>query len=248
MSPNKLFTVVLSTFVSFSAIALCTISEESPAGKADGFNKNQHIKKFKVINSILATHAINSPVSAELWRAAYMTKMFAPRKMYDLKNSQDPNMRSSQEFGNYFYGFAAQQMGYSKQESLKAGAIVQQYQNYNNDKDENYRDLGALALGLLNAVATGAGDNADDADPIAGGWMYGSAVYDNDENAMNSADSCDENNSQSGSSSGGGGTSGDSHDVNDIYQPGWLGGSFIGDICFSFCGGTVTITDLKLHY
>lgn len=209
----------------------CTADQKHPNGKPDNFDINSHLKQFKTAGNA----ASRLPLGGLTARASIMASMFAPNRKYDLKNN--PNMTSSQEFGNWFYGAAAAQMGFTKQQALAAGAIVQQWQNYGYTNHPDHNDIGKLASNIVHAIRTGKGDNPDDAVPISGGHSYSTDVYNKDQNSDSNDDSCQDNSSNT---SGGG--SGD-------FGGGWDGGVFIGvGGCYGNCAGggsgTVTIKDL----
>ncbi len=223
--------------VSGMAHAACTPEQEHPMGKPENFNINEHLTKF----SKAGAAASKLPLGGLSVRSSLMASMFAPGRKYDLK--ANPNYMSSQEFGNWFYGAAASQIGFSQQEALTAGAIVQQWQNYNRANHTDYGDISMMASNIYHALKTGKGDNADDTAPIIGGHSYSANVFENDLNSDSNADSCapeeptvDTSNDSSGFSVGGSG-----------YGGGWGGGLFLGaGSCIGNCGGTgsSTITDL----
>lgn len=169
-----------------------------------------------------------------------MATMFAPGREYDLKNN--PNFNASQEFGNWFYGAAAAQLGFTEEQALTAGAVVQQWQNFNSSNHPDAGNTDLLAENILHSLNTGQGDNPDDPPVISGGYSYSSDVYENDPDSATNEDSC---NTNSSSSSDGGGTDGQ-----NIGGQGWngtgafIGGSCIGSCGFFFSGGFTTITDL----
>lgn len=102
-----------------------------------------------------------------------MVDLFAPGAPYDLK-AANHKYQSTQEFGNYFYGMAAAKMGYNELQALKAGAVVQQWQNYQNTNHPEAKNLGALVANVAVATATGCCDNPDDPPAISAGHKAGS--------------------------------------------------------------------------
>ncbi|MEC4728573.1 polymorphic toxin type 44 domain-containing protein [Shewanella sp. D64] len=232
----KLAILIPLLFGSGVVHASCTPEQESPAGKPENFNTNKHLKQF----DRAGVAASRLPDGGLAVRASVMASMFAPHRKYDLKNN--PNYMSSQEFGNWFYGAAAAQMGFNRQEALTAGAIVQQWQNYDNTNHPDAGDVSRLASNIVHAIRTGEGDNLDDAAPIEGGHSYSKDVYENDPDSDSNSDSCDSDDSDDNSSGGGGGEG--------SYSGGWgSSGSFIGaSSCYGSCGGggggSVRITDL----
>lgn len=222
------------------AQATCTAEQQPPAGKPDNFKINKHLTKFQRGGSAASRLALGGLGA----RVSIMASMFAPNRKYDLKNN--PNYMSSQEFGNWFYGAAAAQMGFTEQEALTAGAIVQQWQNYKNTGHPDADDIGKLASNIANAISTGEGDNLDDAAPISGGHSYSTDKFDQDPNSESNSNSCDQDDSSdSETNSGGGGGEGGS---GGGFGGGWGGGIFFGaGGCWGNCGGgggSVTITDL----
>lgn len=234
---------ILFTFfalVSFQAFSSCSDEQKPPSGKPENFNINEHLSRF----SRGGKAALRLPLGGLPVRASIMASMFAPRRAYDLKFNS--NYMGSQEFGNWFYGAAAAQMGFTEREALIAGAVVQQWQNYNNDGHRDADDVGMLASNIISAIRTGEGDNLDDPALISGGYSYSNDIFDNDPNAHLRPDSCVENPSgtSSGTSSGGGSS--------NLWQASWGGGwssngLLLGAGCYGNCGGggsgTVTITD-----
>jgi hypothetical protein len=173
-------------------------------------------------------------------RATLMAGMFAPTHRYDLKNN--PYLRSSQEFGNWFYGAAAAQMGFTEQESLTAAAVVQQWQDYINEDHPDWGNTGKMADDIAHAILTGEGDRADDIAPIKGGHSYSKDVYDKDSNADTNVDSCSPSSGGSGET---GSTIGGSYE-GPINESGWEDNWYIGaNYYFVMCGYRffTTITD-----
>lgn len=152
--------------------ALCSTAPTIPAGKHRSFDIDKNLESIAAQRE--QVERIVDPIAREGIRAAVMVHLFAPNRPYDLKR-RGHKFESSQEFGNYFYGMAAAKMGYSEQTTLKAGAVVQQYQNYdpkNNHPDAN--KLGLMFKNLLTAAVSGAGDNPDDPPQILAGHRAGS--------------------------------------------------------------------------
>lgn len=92
-----------------------------------------------------AVEFFGAPILREQIRAQVMVELFAPGRPYDLKANS--KYQSTQEFGNYFFGMAAAKMGYSEAQALKAGAVVQQWQNYsatNHPDANNIAKLGRI--------------------------------------------------------------------------------------------------------
>lgn len=174
------------------AQAACTAEQTPPAGKPNNFNINKHLSWFEERGKIASRFAAGGLIT----RSAVMASMFAPHREYDLK--RNPNYMSSQEFGNWFYGAVAAQMGFSKTEALTAAAVVQQWQNFNRTDHPDAGDIIMLTLKIYHAVKTGEGDNLDDAAPISGGHSYSTDVYDEDRNSKSNSNSCDQNDSSDG--------------------------------------------------
>lgn len=236
MNFNKITPIVfLASTLCFSVNvhANCSESQKPPPGKPDNFNINEHLSKF--VGAGRATSKL--PLGGMATKVAIMVSNFAPNRKYDLKNNADYN--SSQEFGNWFYGAAAAQMGFSEQEALTAGAVVQQWQNYNQANHPLAGDLAAMADGILHALATGEGDNEDDTAPIKGGHSYSEGPYEENVNSQKSGNSCDEQDDSADASAG----------SYSGFGGGW--GSFSGGIqviggggCYGNCGGPATSTSI----
>ncbi len=193
------------------------------------FNINENLGRAKTAATIISYGA----GAHELGRAMFMASMFAPFQPWDLKNN--PTYRTSQEFGNFFYGAVAAEMGYSLPQALKAGAVVQQYQNYKAEGNPAYGDKEALIIGLLNAAISGQGDNSDDPPLIIIGFDYDKKIYQLDVNKNIVTNSCSPLIDD---------TMGRSSDVGEPrFNGGWTMSNFIGvGSCYGNCGRTITIT------
>ena len=236
---NRLkFTIPLIALAISSGVqaSSCSADQKHPNGKPDNFDINKELKQFKTAGEA----ASRLPLGGRVAKMTLMPSMFYPNRKYDLKNNH--NMRSSQEFGNWFYGAAAAAMGYSKQEALTIAAVVQRWQNYGYPNNTDYEDIGKLASTVLHALRTGEGDNKDDTAPISGGHSYTTDVYNNDPNAESNSDSCNKDSSGNNSNSSGGGSSGSSAG----FGGGWSGGIFIGaQTCYGSCRrGYIVVKDL----
>ena len=136
-------------------------------------------------------------------------------------------------------------MGYSLAESIHAGAIVQQYQNYTYPNHPDGGDKIALLLNLADSTITGNGENADDIVNISKGYNYAKDVYLKDPNRNSNEDSCQSNSNSSGSQ-------GYSEGIDSTESYGYGGVNFIFTLpagCYGSCGGGyVTITDLPNPY
>lgn len=236
--------LILAT-TSFNSHAQCAASEQPPSDKPENFNINEHLSKFDQAGQAISKLPSGGAFGQTYVRASLISSMFYSRRKYDVKNN--PNYNSSSdvpdEFGNWFYGAAAHQLGYTKQEALVAAAIVQQYQDYNNSGHPDAGDISKMASDIVAAIAAGdgTGDNPGDSADVSGGYDYSDNAYESDTTSGKSSGSSCESSSQSGSDSGGGSSSG--------YGGGWGGGYFIGaGGCYGSCGGgatgSVTITDL----
>lgn len=232
-------TVVALVFSSVAS-ATCTTAQQPPAGQAPNFDINAHLEEFDK-----ATAVIDQPYPPDSYqgenataKALQMVANFAPRRKYDLKNSQ--TYPSSQEFGNWFFGAAAQRSGYTESQALRAAAVVQQYQDFTNANNGSYLDMMDLAYGILEALTSdpGTGDNADDPTQISGGYSYAEDIYENDPNRSTTSNSCDSSSSSTGTANSSGS---------------WGGGSFVSGFtfvglsgCIGNCGpqGTVIVEDI----
>lgn len=170
----------------------CSSQQRAPAGKPPNFDTNEHLKKFKATKQQIDGTSVPEYAKSAM-RAFVMAEAFAPGHPYDLKkNPQYGGSAAGNSaiapFGNYFYGAAAAQMGYDLADSLKAGAVVQQWQNFTVGADK--WDLGKFAVGLQVAISTGQGDNPDDVGPITGGHSYSTDIFNSDTSADTHQDSC----------------------------------------------------------
>lgn len=238
-------TILLAT-LTFSSHAsnVCNAEQQPPEGKNEKFDVNEHLKKFKNAYETSRLADFVSVGGGLKNRVAIMTIKFAPYMKYDLKHSSDPNMKSSEEFGNWFYGAAAAQMGFSEQQTLAAAAIVQQFQDAFKSSHPDYGDVEALATGIYTAITTGEGDAQDDIKPVKGGYSYSTDIFDKDPNADSNSNSCEQNdpNTDLGPTSG-----------YESFGGGWdssgSGIQFVGaGDCIGSCGGewlTGTIVDWR---
>lgn len=230
MNYKKTWTFIFVIFSSSLSANTCTSDQKHPEGKPENFDINEHLEQFDKAGNAVDKLPGAFGITAS---ASIMASMFASGRIYDLK--ANPNYMSSQEFGNWFYGAAAAQMGYTRQQSLTAGAIVQQWQNYNNTNHQDTGNVSQLAENLVIALTTGEGDNPDDTRPIEGGHSYSEDIYENDPDKDTNADSCEPQNSNSNSTSGSG------------YGGGWSFGLFLGaGSCYGNCDvpfGRVIITE-----
>jgi hypothetical protein len=197
----------------------------------EDFDINGHLyflSSVKVVGQ-LSSHT-------ETFRTAAMITLFMPGSVYDFKGSNPMVYQGSAEFGNWFYGAGAKALGFSKEEALRAAAVVQQYQDYNN----NRFDANELLDRTVNAFLTGNGDNPDDPAQIEGGYSYGTKLLNNPGLELgNSCDSIPDFDFSDGAFGydGLGGSGG-----------GWSSGTFIniGD-CWGHCyHGTPKVTIIEL--
>lgn len=171
-------------------------------------------------------------------RGAYIFR-FVPAAVTDFRRtlpfllaSMKVSMRSGARFANWFYGAAAAEIGYTQQQAVTAGAIVQQVQNFTYTDHPAYRDAVAMAAGILYAARIGLGDNPGDADLIRGGFDYASKVFDTDASRNAVANSCDRTPPVRMGGGDVGGASGVSAGA------GWRGGSISPTPgCYGNCGG-----------
>lgn len=188
---SNLNAAILGTLVTCSAnSALAQVqcsTEQNPPAVPDNFSINKHAKLFEQANTMIDALPL-TPIDREVFKATFMTTQFAPGAPYDLKNN--PTYNADQAFGNWFFGFAAALMGYSESNAVKAGAVVQQYQDYTNPHEDAHDDLQRLASEIVNSALTGEGDNPGDSEYIAGGHKY-KEVYDEDSEKDENDNSCD---------------------------------------------------------
>lgn len=168
--------------------ANCPASAAPPTDKNPKFDINANLRQFTDGRAAIAKLP---PSLQDFTRAMIMTSLFYSNRKCDLKNSTNPEMKSGEKFGNWFFGAAAAEMGYTKSQALKAAAIVQQVQNYTYPEHPAYKDVTAMAAGIVYATKTGIGDNAGDGAAIEGGFEYAYAIYGSDPNSRNVSNSCD---------------------------------------------------------
>lgn len=144
----------------------CSAASNVPAGKHPAFDIDANLASIEAMKTAIDNYPDNGV--REAVRASAMTQLFAPGRPYDLK-ADGHKYKSSQEFGNYFYGMAAAKMGYTEAQALKAGAVVQQYQNYSNTGHPDANNVAVLARNLAFAAISGLGDNPDDPPVISAG-------------------------------------------------------------------------------
>jgi hypothetical protein len=219
------------------SVPACSGNQQSPP-PPDNFDINHELAGFD--KAMFAMTALGLDFDAV--KALYMVAMFAPGQPYDIKNNQtfidtrQGTLAELADFGNWFYGAAANRMGYTTQEALAAAAIVQQFTNI-----AGADNLSEAATGVLTAIETGQWDNPEDPPQISGGYGYAEDIYQNDPNRSTNSDSCHpesgdletEPTSPGGEPSTGSGGS-------------WGGGIFIGGgSCWGNCNrGRVTVTDV----
>lgn len=237
--------VIVLASTSFNSFAQCSTAEQPPSDQPDDFNINEHLSKFDQAGQAISKLPSGGVFGQTLTRASLISSMFYSGQKYDVKNNSNYNSGSDvpDEFGNWFYGAAAHQLGYTKQEALLAAAVVQQYQDYNNTGHPDAGDISKMASDIVAAIAAGdgTGDNLGDSADVSGGYDYSDNAYENDTTSSSSSGNSCDSNSSAPSDSGGG-----SH---SSYGGGWGGGYFIGSGgCYGSCGGgatgSVTITDL----
>ncbi len=238
-------TVILLASTSFNSLAQCSFAEQPPSDKPDNFNINEHLSKFDQAGQAISKLPSGGVFGQTYVRASVISSMFYSGRKYDVKNNSNYNSGSDvpDEFGNWFYGAAAHQLGYTKQEALVAAAIVQQYQDYNNSGHPDAGDISKMAADIVEAIASGdgTGDNPGDSADVNSGYDYSNKAYENDTaSGRSGGNSCDTNDSTQGGTGGGSSSS---------YGGGWGGGIFFGSGgCYGSCGGggtgSVMITDL----
>ena len=236
--------------ISFNTFAQCDPSEKPPSDKPSNFDINEHLSKFTktadAIKSMPPVPGMDPALSKRLASGLFLAAAFAPNQPYDLKNNPLYNSSQPDRFGNWFFGAAAGQLGFTKAQSQTAGAIVQQGQDFTNTQHPDYGDIGAMAYDIASALYhfDGTEDNSPDPADIGGGHDYQANAYENDTaSGKSSGNSCDSNDSSDSADSGGGSISG--------FGGGWNGGGvyFMGFAgCYGACGGgavgSVKITDL----
>ncbi|MCH1921632.1 polymorphic toxin type 44 domain-containing protein [Shewanella sp. A3A] len=219
-----------------AAASSCSSAQKVPQDKNKNFNTNQHLKLFAKMGNMM--HTYNHAAGGRMIAVSTMITEFWPKHgEYDFKYSQDPNVKSGSNYGNWFYGAVAQLLGLTETEALRAAAITQQFQDLPNDYGAS--DLAKMGVNMLDALVTGRGDNPDDGPMISGGYSYAKDIYSKDANRDSHSDSC--NTTSNTPASGGSGESG--------VSGGWSSGVFIGGSCYGACGGgdipsgSVTIID-----
>ncbi|GIU17238.1 hypothetical protein [Shewanella sp. MBTL60-112-B1] len=105
-------------------LSLMQSCEYTDQGTVDSsFDTVAHAQYFSDMKTLIESTYGEGSLRASLTTGAMMAMNFYTNMPYDLKNSSVYTADAT--FGNYFYGIAAQRMGYSKEEAVKAGAAVQ---------------------------------------------------------------------------------------------------------------------------
>ena len=184
--------------------ASCTSAQAHPPGEPTGFDINGTLDQLKKIGDnadAIAALAPDMALIAESMRLQQTYTFFRSRGDGDFKNnSSNP---SSEAFGNWFYGAALHEIGFSLDSTLRAAALYQQWQNYaQNTQHPNYGDLSAAVSGTLGVITgpPGTGDGPNDVPFIVGGYDYAENVRANDPPNSTLTDSCDPNSSSTDSS------------------------------------------------
>ncbi|WP_105181686.1 polymorphic toxin type 44 domain-containing protein [Pseudoalteromonas sp. T1lg21] len=196
VNPRSINFPVFSTMA--ASESACQSGENPPEGIPDNFNINQHLSRLgKVADALkLAADLRTDPsgnaaslvIAKEVAKATVMIQSFAPFQPYDFKHSD--TMKGSADFGNWFYGAASNELGYSKGEALRAAAVVQQYQNFSKT-EKDVIDFSEMITKAAWAAVTAQGDNPDDPPQISSGWDY-NEVRKNDPNAAKKSNSCED--------------------------------------------------------
>lgn len=171
----------------------CSAAQNIPSGKHPNFNIDANLAQIAKMRQLVDSSPNVVPGFRELVRAQVMVELFATGQPYDLKQVNN-KYHSTQEFGNYFYGMGAAKMGYTEDQTLRAGAVFQQWQNYRNQNHPDANNLALLVANVATAAKTGCCDNPDDPPMIKAGHQAGS--------------NCQTDNSVASSANGGGGEGG----------------------------------------
>lgn len=171
ISPASLF-LKGSISATASSAASCASGKGQPAGKPANFDIDEHLAKFDAMRKSTENFG---PVDKPLARSIMMSMSFYINRPYDLNvNPQYPG--ASSRFVNYFYGMAAQRMGFSEQAAVTAGAMVQQIQDYKNSAGSAAPiSVGEMVRNIVFASISGLGDNPGDAADISAGFQDATA-------------------------------------------------------------------------
>jgi hypothetical protein len=152
---------------STASASSCSSGKGQPSGKPSNFDIDEHLAKFDAFRK--STEEFG-PFDKAIARGTMITMAFYINRPYDLTvNPKYPG--ASSQFVNYFYGMAAQRLGYSEQTALTAGAIVQQVQNYKNSAGSAVPiSTGEMIRNIAFAAISGLGDNPGDAANISAGF------------------------------------------------------------------------------
>jgi len=97
-------------------------------GEGKAFDLNKALEKYKKLGDAIDAAALAPRRQAV--KAAILTSDFAPLMRHDLKNN--PQYLTHEIYGNFFFGAAVAAIGLDVDTAVKAGAAVQQAQNFAN--------------------------------------------------------------------------------------------------------------------
>lgn len=233
MKGNILISLAITAALSsFTVNAACTAAQKAPLDQPTNFNTNEHLSKFDEAGKTLDKSY--SPIL----RASIMATMFLQGRKYDVKTNTTYNYSSDKpdEYGDWFVGAAAHQIGYTQAEAQIVFSVLKQWEGYQNTNHADGNNLSKLASHLRQSINFFTGTPVDST-LVRGGYSYSEDVYDKDPNKDSNDNSCDqtENSTDVGSGSSVG------------YNSGWSGVIFVSTsgICYG-CDSplTGTITDL----
>ena len=227
-----------STFKSLgnsaSAAPICDSTNTPPAEENKNYavDINKELDKFAQQSAAITQLMLKNPETAigiETTRATFMVQNFYTGRPYDLKNN--PTFQTGEKFGNFFFGAAAVVMGYSEQQAITAGAVVQQVQNYTYGQGS----AADMVQNAIFAMTSGLGDNPGDREMISQGAKYAQDIYAKDAQRGDVSNSCtraphDDTRTKPVSSSGSGGAG--------IVPGAGSGVSYMGGSCIGHCATT----------
>ncbi|WP_431287438.1 polymorphic toxin type 44 domain-containing protein [Roseateles chitinivorans] len=178
----------LSESSNATSAVTCTAENSMPEQVASNSFGNKMDTNAEIANAKRVAEFANSLPHSGMARRTYLVHQFGPGQRLDVKNN--PQYLMSSNYGNSLYGAMGRAMGFSRFELIHAAAVVQQYQDYQKVGHEAYKDFGALAAGVAQAMIFGNNDGPTDAANIDMGIKYFDEVWSKDANQASVADSC----------------------------------------------------------
>lgn len=204
----------------------CTGNLAPPSGFSENYDIEQEAEYMRIFAEEIDSKSFVPDFVKDMQKALYFGLVMAPTSFYDLKYNE--NWLSSDDAGNYNYGYLGAAIGIDKTTLIQMSGLAQIAQNKIN-QGSDYPFMKNLAKGLKDRDFSQFDNIPEDPNEINSGY---------DAKTSGCSHNINSNNNQNGSGSGGGGSSGWSPSLRIFLGPSGCVGNCDAPVT------KVTITDL----